>query len=324
MERIAAERPVKVAITLLRKPNGGQSAARNFGTMQASGDLIAFLDQDDIWYPDHLEKLVRPFLEPRLRELGWVYSDVDEIDEHDNMITRSFLSTLGTQHPKRDLFACLREDMFVLPSASLISRQAFQAVGGFDERLMGYEDDDLFLRLFRRGYDNVYLGDRLSRWRIYMASASYSPRMSRSRMIYAKKLLDEFPDDPERVRYVRRDLLAPRFFAQMVGEYRKALRRGDSDQIRPALDNLLFISKYLRFRLRVIVMLVAPLLRCWPLAKVLFAAGGVARPVARWVLLNCLPPTEIGMPRRYSTAAAFAASAQAAVDAHAKPQSGSA
>jgi hypothetical protein len=231
---------------------------------------------------------------------------------------------LGTQHPKRDLFACLREDMFVLPSASLISRQAFQAVDGFDERLMGYEDDDLFLRLFRRGYDNVYLGDRLSRWRIYMASASYSPRMSRSRMIYAKKLLDEFPDDPDRVRYVRRDLLAPRFFAQMVGEYRKALRRGDSDQIRPALDNLLFISKYLRFRLRIIVTLVAPLLRYWPLAKVLFAAGGVARPVARWVLMNRLPPTEVGTPRRYSTAAAFAASAQVAVDAHAKPQSGSA
>ena len=37
----------------------------------------------------------------------------------------------------------------IVPSAALISRAAFESVGGFDERLVGYEDDDLFLRMFR-------------------------------------------------------------------------------------------------------------------------------------------------------------------------------
>ena len=58
---------------------------------------------------------------------------------------------MPSAHPKRDVFTCLTMDMFILPSASLIARKAFEAVGGFDENLMGYEDDDLFLRLFGLG-----------------------------------------------------------------------------------------------------------------------------------------------------------------------------
>ena len=42
-------------ISLLSKPNGGQSSARNLGAAHAQTPLIALLDQDDIWYPHHLE-----------------------------------------------------------------------------------------------------------------------------------------------------------------------------------------------------------------------------------------------------------------------------
>jgi glycosyltransferase involved in cell wall biosynthesis len=326
VERLAAERPARLPIKLLRKANGGQSSARNFGVRHASGDLIAFLDQDDIWYRDHLARLVTPFLEPRSAELGWVYSDLDEIDEDGNMITRSFLSTMGTQHPKRELFACLREDMFVLPSASLISRRALQAVGGFDERLMGYEDDDLFLRIFRYRYDNVYLAERLSQWRIYLASSSYSPRMARSRAIYAKKLIDTFPDNPERSRYVRRDLLAPRFLPQMIGDYRKALRYGSRQQIRAALDNLRFISRYLRLRARILFAILLPLLRFQPLAKALFAARGVAQPAVRWALAKSFSGKSGKSPDRPGAAAAdpYTVSAFGALAGRASGQPGNA
>jgi glycosyltransferase involved in cell wall biosynthesis len=47
VEKLAEERP----ITLLRKPNGGQSAARNFGVAHSGSALIAVLDQDDRWMP---------------------------------------------------------------------------------------------------------------------------------------------------------------------------------------------------------------------------------------------------------------------------------
>ena len=64
-------------------------------------------------------------MRPTDRELGWIYSNLDEIDERGNMVCHKFLSTLSAPHPKTHIFTCLGADMFVLPSASLISRKAF-------------------------------------------------------------------------------------------------------------------------------------------------------------------------------------------------------
>ena len=239
--RLASEYPIK----FLHKVNGGQSSARNLGAAHAIGDLIALLDQDDIWYPNHLEALVQPFLEKRIPELGWVYSNLDEIDINGQMVCRSFLSSLGTEHPKRDVFSCLKQDMFILPSASLISLKAFREVGGFDENLSGYEDDDLFLRLFRSGFDNEYVDTPLSQWRIYDESSSYSSRMRQSRSIYARKLLAAYPDEKFRSRYYTCDFLLPRFYPSIAADCRTALMSGDDQAFCRARADLDFLSTYI-------------------------------------------------------------------------------
>lgn len=243
VERIINEHPDR-NIRLFSKENGGQSLARNHGVAQSGSDLIAFLDQDDIWYPNHLEELVKPFLRPSYPELAWVYSDLDEVDQQGNMIARNFLTTLGTPHPKRDVFECLREDMFVLPSASLISRKAFELVGGFDAALSGYEDDDLFLRLFQAGFSNHYIKRPLSKWRIHPESASYSWRMAKSRNRYARKLIERFPDDPRRSRWYRRDVIVPRFYRQMLFEFTQALKSGDSRLIEATYEPLQYLVQF--------------------------------------------------------------------------------
>ncbi|WP_428487980.1 glycosyltransferase family 2 protein [Rhodopila sp.] len=255
-------------IRLVRKPNGGQSSARNVGVDHAHGDLIAFLDQDDAWYPNHLATLVKPFHETRGIELGWTYSELDKISETGEIITRGYLGTLATTHPKRELRFCLKEDMFILPSASLISRKAFLSVGGFDERLSGYEDDDLFLRLFQAGFDNTYIPQALSKWRIYKSSTSYSPRMAVSRAIYARTLIQRFSDDHDMENYFVRDFIAPRFFRDMVSELRKAVLKGRKDQQKAAFDNLAFITGHLSTIRRVpLQFLFLPALRVPPFAR---------------------------------------------------------
>ncbi len=208
-------------IKLVRQENAGQSAARNHAARLAKGKILAFLDQDDIWYPDHLDMLSAPFLlNPRI---GWTYSDLDEIDRNGELIMLRRLSALGIAHPKRAIYDLLYEDMFILPSASLVLKSAFEEIGGFDERLMGYEDDDLFLRLFRAGYAHEYIPEALSQWRIRHDSASYSDRMAQSRDIYARKLIEAFPDEPLMARYYKRDCIGPRFYNNALRQYLKSM-----------------------------------------------------------------------------------------------------
>jgi len=264
VRRIAAEHPIR----LLEKPNGGQSSARNHGVAHAHGDLIALLDHDDIWYPHHLATLVQPFRTAEVMRVGWSYSNLDRVDRSGRMQVRSFLSALGTAHPKRSLHDCLGQDMFILPTASLIDRKAFLEVGGFDERLSGYEDDDLFLRLFLAGYENIYIDAALSQWRIFSDSASYSPRMARSRRIYADKLLRQFPDNRRMAEFYASGVIAPRFLTQMLAEYRRALSYGTHDEIQAAYRDLKFVTRHLRRRSRVILSVILPILRVPPLARV--------------------------------------------------------
>jgi glycosyltransferase involved in cell wall biosynthesis len=265
---IVMEMAKRHPLRLIRKENGGQSSARNIGVDHAHGDLIAFLDQDDIWYPNHLSELVKPFLERRPVELGWSYSNLDEINEAGEMIAHTLLEPVGSVHPKRDLASCLKRDMFVLPSASLISRRAFRSVGGFDERLSGYEDDDFFLRMFLAGFGNVFLPNALSKWRIYQTSSSYSEKMAVSRAIYAKKLIDRFPNDLDSSRWHVRDMIAPRFFRTMAWEMRKATLKGTREQQKAALADLKFITKHRRLSERLLLqVLLLPALQVPPLAR---------------------------------------------------------
>ncbi len=263
--RMAAEHG---RVTLLKKANGGQSSARNFGVRHSSCNMIAFLDQDDAWYPNHLERLLRAATRYRSgAPLGWVYSNLDETDENDTLIHRNFLHVvplltgLPGCHPKTSLAACLAQDMFVLPSASLIMRDAFDRVGGFDERLRGYEDDDLFLRIFAAGYANVFIDESLSKWRIYPESASYTPRMLISRMIYAHKLIESFPNDVQRARYWRRDCIAPRFIRSCAAEYMRASRLKDGQLAVAALKGIPLMLPYVPLGKRLRWRALLPLLR---------------------------------------------------------------
>jgi GT2 family glycosyltransferase len=289
VERLAQSHPIR----LLRKPNGGQSSARNFGVAHSNSALIALLDQDDAWYPHHLATLIEPFRKPRGVPLGWVYSDLDEIDESGGMVNKRMLNRVPRvnplfprENPKCSLAGCLSNDLFILPSASLISRAAFEAVGGFDERLCGYEDDDLFLRLFRGGYDNVFIDEPLSQWRIYQTSTSYTSRMARSRMIYAMKLFEQFPDNPTRRRYWSRDHIAPRFVNQTLGLCVRAMETRDAETFRTAVAHLQILLPHLAIKRRLILSIALTCLGRFALALAAYKARGIVQPIARKLLLG--------------------------------------
>lgn len=243
-----------------RQENAGQAAARNFGVRQAQGELIAFLDQDDIWYPNHLAELSTPFLEKYYPEIGWVYGTVDDINEAGELHRQDVLSYYNSRHPKRSLAQCLADEMFVIPSATLVSKKAFLDVGGFDERLSGYEDDDLFVRMFVKGYNNIYVNESVAQWRIHQKSCSWDPRMAASRLLYAKKLLAAFEDDYIRNIKYRTEVVLPRFIEVMFAEIKRAVLFHNYDYAKYMRNDLKalysYMTKYGQYKCNIMLMII--------------------------------------------------------------------
>jgi glycosyltransferase involved in cell wall biosynthesis len=228
-------------VRVVEQPNQGQSAARNHGARLATGDLLAFLDQDDEWLPRHLEVLSTPFA--RHPEVGWVYNDFDEIDGSGYVVTRAFLREFRVRNPKSSILACVSQDLMVLPSASVLRRSMFEQAEGFDEQLCGYEDDDLFVRCFRAGWGHRFMAQPLTRFRIHSSSSSSTPRFIASRLRYAHKL-DAMLTHADRLnRDYMRDAVAPRFFNTTLDDYVRACSARDWTQAREAFAALEHFAK---------------------------------------------------------------------------------
>ncbi len=257
---IVAEMATRHPITLMSKPNGGQSSARNLAIRHTTCSHIALLDQDDMWYEDHLARLKVPFQTQCVRRLGFVHGNLDQIDRHGRTMIHGVLDTLPITHPLRSITDCLRHDLFILPGASLIAREAIVAAGYFDERLSGYEDDDLFLRLFLMGYRSTYIEEPVTQWRIYDSSTSFSPRMARSRMIYFRKLIEAFPDEPRLNLFWGRDVIGPRFMGLERNEFIQGSKTGDRQRVAQAWADIVAIMPVMRRRTRRRFALLRPLI----------------------------------------------------------------
>ena len=109
------------------------------------------------------------------------------VDEHDCVYATGILDFCGFQHPQTHLDEMIRRDMHILPAATLVRKEAFIDVGMFDERLSGYEDDDIFMRLFIRGWKRKYISEPLSQWRIHPNNSGTGTGF-KSRGIYAQKI----------------------------------------------------------------------------------------------------------------------------------------
>jgi glycosyltransferase involved in cell wall biosynthesis len=66
-------------IRILSQPNAGLASARNLGLYEARGDLVGFIDADDLWLPEKVERHVKQFLEDSCLGVAYSYSEI--IDE---------------------------------------------------------------------------------------------------------------------------------------------------------------------------------------------------------------------------------------------------
>jgi len=149
-------------IKVLAQTNRGLSAARNAGVHLGTAEYVAFLDADDIWEPDMLERTVAAL--DRLPHSVLAYTDVTIVDSSGRVINAALISdSLGRAPQLDDLFVRLWP---IMPSAVVMRRGVFDAIGGFSEafRGLGYEDVFMWMRARELG-EFAYLPEPLVRWR---------------------------------------------------------------------------------------------------------------------------------------------------------------
>ena len=126
-------------IVTIKRHGIGPGRARNAGVAAATGDILMFLDSDDLWLDNHVQQLVN-VLNRGFQVAYGVAQTRHEVGGTDFLIPENGAGTEG------DCFHALLRWCFLVPSAMALKRKTFQEIGGFAPLSCG-EDWVFFLRL---------------------------------------------------------------------------------------------------------------------------------------------------------------------------------
>jgi len=126
------------------KENKGFSTAINRGITESKGDLVGFIGQDDLWMPYKLDVQVNYFL--KNKTVDFVHSNYHIIDSNGD-----YIGTRKIKIPKKDSCDKFIQELFLRNyigfETVLIRKNCFLVNGFFDERMVGFSDHDMWLRL---------------------------------------------------------------------------------------------------------------------------------------------------------------------------------
>jgi glycosyltransferase involved in cell wall biosynthesis len=190
-------------VKVISQPNGGPAAARNRGMQEARGELIAFCDADDIFFPEHISTLVATFDAHGGIATGnawWLYPG--GIEAGRTRIRGRFPS------PQQQRRAILERN-FVC-TMSLFTRAMVDDIGPMTADLQPVEDWDFWMRAIFAGYRISLRSRPLALYRWSMSGLSSDPDRMEAR---TKEVLRRLADRPgltadERA-YVERRLSGP-------------------------------------------------------------------------------------------------------------------
>lgn len=143
-EEIVASYKDDRIIYLEFRNNGIIAASRNHGIKHSDGEYIAFLDSDDIWLPEKLEKQIKLF--QISNEAAMVYTRFKRIKEG---TISSIIFPKDGRYKSGNIFKSLYLRSFIACSSVIVKRSVLDQVGLFstDPDLIAIEDTDLWLRI---------------------------------------------------------------------------------------------------------------------------------------------------------------------------------
>lgn len=151
----------------ISQPDRGQADAINRGFTRTCGSIFAFLNADDLYCVDAIEKVVLAFDEHP--EAGVIYGEGDHIDEAG--------TTIGP-YPTRDFdLGLLAQRCFICQPAGFLRREVFSDSGLMDRDLHFALDYDLWIRAAKR-YPFQRIRERLALSRMYRANKTLRNRVT--------------------------------------------------------------------------------------------------------------------------------------------------
>ena len=199
---IEGARSEDARVRVVEQANSGLAAARNRGVEVSCGDLIAFLDDDDLWHRDKLALQVARFDATKDAAVVTCYSALVDVDG--NLLGWRF----GGRAEGNVYREMLEWDMVSGGSVALVSRAAFESSGGFDVALREREDWDLWIRL-SRDHSFACVPKMLVGYtrRAMSLSRSYDVMLSRGRLVLEKaRRADASIRGPDHRAYLAREL----------------------------------------------------------------------------------------------------------------------
>lgn len=158
-------------IRCFRQDNSGQAAARNAGISRSRGELIAFLDQDDLWIQNKLELQIK---EMNKSQVDLIFSNGYVFTGGDIKSEVMLFPTVEGRFSGAEMFRLLFMQNRIPVLTALVRKEALSKIGPLDEdpRYQNSDDYDLWLRLASHGADFLGLPDRLVRYRSHPGQAS--------------------------------------------------------------------------------------------------------------------------------------------------------
>ncbi|ATD54285.1 glycosyltransferase family 2 protein [Clostridium chauvoei] len=131
---------------IVNEENIGGALTRNRGIDNAEGEYIAFLDDDDEYYPEKIEKQIELFKNNKSKKLALIYCYTDSYDEYDKKLNEYRYDYVGN---------CLFDSMCLCIAATsqwLCKRKALINIGGFNN-VPSKQDSTVIIKLLNRGYE---------------------------------------------------------------------------------------------------------------------------------------------------------------------------